>query len=185
MIEECMDIGETTLRKYYPEVFAAANLPTGRPPVMDPTPEQRKMVQLASAGGMPLEDIGRLFGVSGNTIKNYFPEEIATGKATMDIKAIGELAKMMFSDIDSKHKFNAIKWYQTNRMGWRDNTSSENKHMGPNGEALAAPQSQVVLWLPDNGRGDSKLPTSTHDGRKSPLDPPKAIESGNPADKGN
>lgn len=66
----------------------------------EPTPEQRNLVLALTGYGIPQQDIAALIespvtgkGISEVTLRKYFPEEIAKGKAAADAKVVGALFK--------------------------------------------------------------------------------------------
>lgn len=87
------------------------------------SPEAEQLVYDFASFGVPVSLIGKLFGVTPNTIYNRYGDTVKLAHAESDVilhKAIWKLA------LDDKHKAQAtmLIWLSKNRLGWTDNTSA-------------------------------------------------------------
>ena len=169
-IAQTVGVSVPTLETHYPDVIEAAMLRRGPKP-FEPTDRDRQIVLMAAAVGLPHEKIGKLVGLSKGSVETHFQEELEQGSAQADFKVGGALFKIATADPPVPGTVTAQIWWTKSRMGWKDTTRVENT--GADG----APIGQVVVWLPDNGRGDCTAPVV-----QGP--PPGAIEEDPAADKG-
>jgi hypothetical protein len=73
-IAQNMGLSVNTLKSRYRDVIEAAELAGGNR--FTPTEEQRKMVTMAAAVGLPHEDIAEALHVSRNTLAKYFGKDL-------------------------------------------------------------------------------------------------------------
>jgi len=171
-ISTVMKLSEAQLTNHYGDLLARYPRAPGRP--FQPTEEHRKIVLLASSVGTPQEEIARYIGCSVTTLRVHFEEELHRGATSANLKVGGNLFQAATGPIDKMSTVNAAIWWSKSRMGWKEVSRVENT--GADGKPIQV-QNQVVVMLPDNGRGDSNLPPAkTIDGVL--LDPPEipAIE---------
>jgi hypothetical protein len=150
-----LGISVPTLETHYADVISGAELRPGPKP-FEPTEEQRKLVRMAAAFGQPHHDIAKIVGVSKGTLAAHFREELDTGKAQANFKVAGTLYKAATGPSNEKTTIIAAMFWAKTQMGWKETARVENT--GAEGQPLHQP-ARVVIMLPDNGRGDSTLPT--------------------------
>jgi hypothetical protein len=88
----------------------------------EPNQEQRDLVKLMSAFGIPNERIARVIRnpktqrhISAGTLEKRFAEELLTGSVEMDAICAGALAAKI-----REGNVTAIIWFTKNRWGWKD-----------------------------------------------------------------
>lgn len=121
----------------------------------EPTKEQRAVVKLACAHGMPWDSIRLVIinprtgkAIAKETLMYAFEEELAAGKVEMDIMVCGALAQSI-----KEGNVTSMIWYMKNRMGWAD--SQRNELSGPNGQPLVT--GIEVQFVVPKKRGDDEL----------------------------
>jgi hypothetical protein len=156
-IARTIGVSTTTLENHYSDVIEAAMLKRGPKP-FEPTEQERQIVRMAAAVGMPHEKIGLLLrGLSKGSVETHFKEELEQGSAQADFKVGGALFKTATADPPVQGTVAAQIWWTKARMGWKDTSRVENT--GADGGPIQnQTQGQVVVWLPDNGRGDCTAP---------------------------
>ena len=107
-----------------------------------PTDGQRSLVT-ALAGMLSHEDIASLIGPPGgihlSTLKKYFPDELASGRARVDAICIqGLVRKMQSGDLG------ALCFYAKTRMGWREKPL-EHRAVDAEGNDVAAAPITIVI----------------------------------------
>lgn len=105
--------------------------PGGRPP-FQPTEEQRRIVNVMAAGGFQQVAIAHALGISDNTLRKYFAEELEVGGAKAHATVVANLYKQATKD-DPRSTPAAIFWTKT-RLGWKD--TSQVELSGQNGEPI-------------------------------------------------
>ncbi len=95
----------------------------------EPTAETRRLVEQHAAVGTPHQQIGKLLGVSVNTLKKHYREELDLGLA----RANAVVASTLFSQAKAGNITAAIFWMKT-RGGWRETAKLE--HGGSPGEPI-------------------------------------------------
>lgn len=96
--------------------------PGGRPP-FQPTEEQRRIVTVMAAGGFQQLAIAHALGISDNTLRKYFAEELEGGGAKAHGAVVANLFKQATKD-DPRSTQAAIFWTKT-RLGWKDSVQVE------------------------------------------------------------
>ena len=91
----------------------------GRPP-HEPTRDSRRLVEHHAATGTPHAAIAKLVGVSLNTLKKYYAEELELGLARANAVVSGTL----FSAAKNGNVVARIFWLKT-RAGWRETAKVE------------------------------------------------------------
>lgn len=103
----------------------------GRPP-FEPTDEQRRIVNVMAAGGFQQLAIAHALGISDNTLRKYFAEELEAGGSKAHAMVVGNLYRQATKD-DPRSTAAAIFWTKT-RLGWKD--TSQVELSGPNGDPI-------------------------------------------------
>lgn len=90
----------------------------GRPP-FQPTPDDRKTVELMCAVGIAQEGIALCIqdGISVETMQKYFDAELKTAAIKANTKVGGSMFQQAING-----NVNAQKWWTACRMGWKDQT---------------------------------------------------------------
>jgi len=83
-----------------------------------PTEESRKIVRGLSGLGMIVDDIGRLVGITENTLRKYYEHEMAKGRAEANVR----VARSMFEAATRQGNPNVVAgmFWLKNRAGWKD-----------------------------------------------------------------
>ena len=84
----------------------------------EPTDKDRKQVSLMAGIGLTHDQISRIVGISDETLRKYYPDELATSASKMN----AQVAQNLFSMATSKSAgsvASAIFWMKT-RGGWRE-----------------------------------------------------------------
>jgi hypothetical protein len=115
----------------------------GRPP-FEPTEEQRRIVNVMSAGGFQQLAIAYALGISDNTLRKYFADELAAGGSKAHAMVVGNLYRQATKD-DPRATPAAIFWAKT-RLGWKDTNSVELS--GPDGGPIK--QSIEIVFVGDD-----------------------------------
>lgn len=119
----------------------------GRPP-FQPTDEQRRLVEVMSAGGFQQDAIAYAIGISDDTLRKYFSTEIAAGGSKAHAMVVGNLYRQATKD-DPRATAAAIFWAKT-RLGWKEPQQVELS--GPDGGPLQ--HSVTVRFVrPDRDNG--------------------------------
>lgn len=103
-----------------PVRYRAPN-PPGRPP-HEPTQVDRETVKVMVAAGMLQPDIARARGINVTTLAKHYREELDTGKTQVDTGVVVEHLKAV-----KRGDFQAIRWWEQARMGWRGDTSEDGR----------------------------------------------------------
>jgi transposase len=96
---------------------------------MEPTDEQRRLVEHYCSIGYTQDQIAALMDISDVTLRKYYEKELKNGALKVNAQVGGKLfQKAMGGDTAS-----LIFWAKT-RMGWKETSGLE--HSGPNGQAI-------------------------------------------------
>jgi hypothetical protein len=122
-------------------------------PAFEPTPGQRQNVVVMRGNGESLRAIAHAIGINVNTLRKHLKVELQTGHDTVR-QAMG--AALVRAGLAGN--VHAIRYWLSCRGGpeWR---VVERREIGglPDGLPIAvSTDAKVVVYLPDNGRGDSK-----------------------------
>jgi len=99
------------------------------PQPMEPTDEQRRLVEHYCSIGYTQDQIAALMDISDVTLRKYYEKELKNGALKVNAQVGGKLfQKAMGGDTAS-----LIFWAKT-RMGWKETSGLE--HSGPNGQAI-------------------------------------------------
>jgi hypothetical protein len=123
------------------EMEAEAPARVGRPP-HEPTDRQREQVQGLAALWVPQRAIASFLGISENTLRRHYPDELEHGAALGDI-ALGTCFRAKLEAGDTAAVIYATKI----RFGWSERMKLE--HSGPNGGPL---QAEHYLAIPPDQR---------------------------------
>ena len=91
----------------------------GRPP-HEPTRDSRRLVEHHAATGTLHQQIAKLVGVSLNTLKKYYAEELELGLA----RANAVISGTLFAEAKKGNITACIFWLKT-RAGWRETAKLE------------------------------------------------------------
>ena len=87
----------------------------GGRPAHAPTDQTRAMVVLLHGMGANESDISKVIGITRNTLRKHYEEELEAGKAKMDAHVYTALYKGI-----AKLDAGLIKYYMNNRLGWSE-----------------------------------------------------------------
>ena len=96
------------------------------PKPMEPTAEDRTLVETMSAVGIPQESIARCIcgGISVDTLARHFREELDTAATLANAKVAGTLFnKALDGDVT------AMIWWTKTRMSWKETKVAENHNL--------------------------------------------------------
>jgi hypothetical protein len=142
----------------------AKKRPRGRPS-FEPTDEQRKMVTVMIGSFVPHETIARNIGPNGidvDTLKKHFALEIETGRD----QTLASLKVLVFKAAQ-KGSVRAQTWL-LEKLGGPEFAPRLRLGLGGDADAPAIrvnSESKVVVYLPDNGRGDHVKPDGDDEGK--------------------
>jgi hypothetical protein len=102
----------------------------GRKP-FDPTPAQRRTVEVMSVAGLDQGIMSRCLGVDGideKTLRKYFRDELDLGKAKLDTRITDTIIRQALAGNTV-----LLIWYSKARMGWAERSLVEmtGKNGGP------------------------------------------------------
>jgi len=106
----------------------------GRPPYR-PTDEERKVVQIAAAIGIPHEEIAKHLnggeGIAPKTLRKHFRDELDHGMFKLQARMGANLAALAFEAADMNVRLRATMFYLERKMGW--NQTMNQRHAGEDG----------------------------------------------------
>lgn len=111
-----------------------------------PTDDDRKKVYLLAGIGDRNEDVALVMGVSERALRMHYPSELAKGRLEANAKVKQTAFRMATS---GDYVAMTIFWLKT-RCAWKETDVHE--VTGRDGGPIE--QAGVVLYLPDNGRGE-------------------------------
>ena len=97
----------------------------GRPPYQRDERVARQVEAMAGYG-IPLAQVAKVIGVSENTLRKYYPNEIELGATKANAKVIESLFRKATGDGQGAVTA-AIFWIKT-RCGWKETTVNEHSH---------------------------------------------------------
>lgn len=103
------------------------------------TEQNRRMITIARAGRININDIAMMLGISDDTLRKYYRHELDSGKTMCDLKVADALMKGI-ADGDAS----LIKYYMNNQMGW-----AEKVDVKQTGDLTAMPLSAFHQLLAD------------------------------------
>lgn len=89
----------------------------------EPTDKDRKQVTIMAGIGLTQSQIGKVLGISDDTLRKYYEHELETAESIMN----AQVAQNLFSIATSKGSGSvaaAIFWMKT-RAGWRETIKAE------------------------------------------------------------
>tara|TARA_R110000868_G_scaffold62328_4_gene188447 strand:- start:3902 stop:4261 length:360 start_codon:yes stop_codon:yes gene_type:complete len=89
----------------------------------EPTEKDRKQVMVMAGIGLTHDQIGKVLGISDETLRKYYSQELDTAESLMN----AQVAQNLFSIATSKGSGSvaaAIFWMKT-RAGWRETIKAE------------------------------------------------------------
>jgi hypothetical protein len=91
---------------------------TGGRPRHEPTAQSRAMAETFSAFGIPQDDIARLIGITGPTLREHYREELDLGL----LKANAKVAQNLFTIAckPTREGLDAAKFWLRVRAGWSE-----------------------------------------------------------------
>jgi hypothetical protein len=103
----------------------------GGRPRLEPTDDERKMVESMSGYGVPFSHIAALIrgGIDEETLNKHFKKELVQGKA----KANSKVGQTLFQKATGGDT-SAMIWWSKTQMGWKETSITE--HHGKDGESL-------------------------------------------------
>jgi hypothetical protein len=149
-IERILGVQETTLRKYFPDVFDEER--GGQKP-WEPSPKELQQIEVMAGLGLSHKQIGMVIGVTPYVLRTHCPDILDRAELLMNLQVGANLFKMATGDPTHKNTAMTAIWWSKARMGWKDTSRVEST--GPNGGPVT---SQVQITLPDNGREDQQPP---------------------------
>ena len=118
-----------------------------------PNDELRKQVENLAAVGVPLDTIGLAIGISVNTLKKHYEEELAVGKG----KAIAAVANNLFrmATGDGRQALGAAIFYLKCQAHWREEDKKESNRLQVNN--LVQPVNTITPELAEKIQSLSKV----------------------------
>ena len=86
------------------------------PKPYEPTDEDRNAVYTMASFGIPHDEIAKVLGISGTTIRRHFPAELLSAST----RANAAVAKSLFVNATEKNNVTAQIFWLKARAGWRD-----------------------------------------------------------------
>jgi hypothetical protein len=175
-IAKQLKVGENTIWRHYQDIVDEVGNKQGNQGY-EPSDANRNQVRMMSAVGITQADIASFLGISVNSVRRHFEEELRLGGIQANMQVGGNLFKMATGSPEVKSTIAAAIWWTKARMGWKDTSRIENT--GPDGTPIQH-EHQVMIVLPDNGRGDRPDVPYSLDGSDVQLieheDPPEENE---------
>jgi len=83
-----------------------------------PTEESRRVVRGLAGLGMIVDDVARLAGITENTLRKHYTEEMAVGRAEANVR----VSRALFQAATKAERPNVIAqmFWLKNRAGWKD-----------------------------------------------------------------
>lgn len=103
------------------------------------TPESQKMVENASAMGLPQDDIAVLLEIAPKTLRSRYRKDIARGRAKANLEVATTLFQKCVKDRDNT----AIIWWEKTRAGKSDRVGLDLRT--PDGPLTYAPAAPELL----------------------------------------
>jgi len=85
-----------------------------------PSEKTRQQAQSAAGLGLPHDQIGALLGISDETLRKYYPTELALGKA----QSSAAVAKTLFNKAQAGDT-TAMIWWTKSQMKWSETVRQE------------------------------------------------------------
>jgi hypothetical protein len=135
-------------------------------------------VQLAAAVGQPYEDIAQLLGISRNTLRARFSEELETGAAHANFKVGQNLFAMATGDPTLRTTLIAAIWWSKSRMGWRGTPAA-----GQASNHGSRCEFQIVIVSQDQDCRDESAPPLSDPDQGPPLGADPTPTGSNPCEE--
>lgn len=94
------------------------------PAAHEPTAATRGAVESMTAYGIPQDEIARSLGITANTLRKHYRDEIETAVTKANARVAQTLFKMATDPSHKSCAASAMFWAKT-RMGWRETTHVE------------------------------------------------------------
>jgi hypothetical protein len=123
-----------------------------------PTAVTRTKVETAAGFGIAQEHIADMLGCTEKTLRKHYAKELIVGTPNL----INKVAAALFKKASGRkmdHPAVVAAIYLLKARGgqaWRDNHSTV-EHLGKDGNPLEGNNVKVVITMPDNGRGMTRL----------------------------
>jgi hypothetical protein len=111
-------------------------------PAYQPTDKDKKQVLIMSGIGLTHDQISKIIGISDETLRKYYADELETGESRMN----AQVAQNLFSIATSKDTgavAAAMFWMKT-RAKWRETT--RNELTGADGGSIKTEATSKVDW---------------------------------------
>lgn len=151
-IAKQIDIAEATLKRHYHQQIERAGLIGGQKP-HEPSPDSKHKAWMLAGMGLPNEKIAKFLDIGDETLRKHYSEDLHRGRMEADLQVGMNLFKMATGDRALKTTATCAMFWAKSKMGWVETSRVE--QTGKDGGPL---EHQVVIMLPDNGRGDTTLP---------------------------
>ncbi len=148
-IAEVLELGEATIWRHYKHIIDLYDVQPGPRP-HQANADSRNRVKLMAIAGIGQDDIARVMGFCVETLVAHYREELDLALIEANTKVAGNMLMMATGPRDQKTTVTAAIWWTKARMGWKDTSRVENT--GADGGPMQV-ENQVVVVLPDNGRG--------------------------------
>lgn len=169
-IAEALEISYVTLWRHYRYIIDEFDVKRGQRS-HEPTPESRNRVKLMAIAGITQDDMSKVIGISKPTLEAHYRDELDLALIEANMKVAANMYAMATGPRDQKNTVVAGIWWTKARMGWKDTSRIENT--GPNGGPIQV-ENQVIVVLPDNGRGNPVIDVRPDDdGLESMLPQPE------------
>ena len=134
----------------------------GRPTHV-PTEQNKRIVVIAKATRINMEDIAAMIGISTETLNKHYAHELAVGKSMCDLKCADALMRGIV-----KGDAALIKYYMNNQMKWSDKAAVD---ITSGNQPITSVRHVFTLDM-----GDKKI---NADEQQESGDPIEAVECGN------
>lgn len=148
---EIIKLSEPALRRKCAAVFEEhGNIPGPRE--WEPSPNEIRQMELMAGLGIKNRDIALVIGVSKAMLEARCSDIIARSRVVMHMRVGANIYKMATGDPNHKNTALTAIFYAKSQMGWQ-----ERDRMEITGAEGGPVQSQVQIFLPDNGRDQPQI----------------------------
>lgn len=150
---ESLDMSEMTLYRHYNHIIKKFDRTAGRK-AHEPTDETRAKVKLYTAAGIPVIDMAKMLDISPNMLRSHYERELEVGELEAHARVAANIIRMATGPVDQRNTAIMAQFYAKTRMKWVEVSRVE--QTGADGGPIQTEQ-QVVVILPDNGRGTTTI----------------------------